>query len=77
MSMRVYELAKKLGLENKTLLSELKKMGVSVSSHSSALDDDPRSNGAVVRWRLCWCRAARSKWVMSTWLEHSAGGCGR
>ncbi|MBH0177496.1 MAG: translation initiation factor IF-2 [Nitrospira sp.] len=40
MSMRVYELAKKLGLENKTLLSELKKMGVSVSSHSSALDDD-------------------------------------
>mgnify|MGYP003385097964 FL=1 len=40
MSMRVYELAKKLGLENKTLLSELKKMGVSVASHSSALDDD-------------------------------------
>ncbi len=40
MSMRVYELAKKLGLENKTLLSELKKMGLSVASHSSALDDD-------------------------------------
>lgn len=40
MSMRVYELAKKLGLENKALLSELKKMGVSVSSHSSALDDE-------------------------------------
>lgn len=40
MSMRVYELAKKLGLENKILLSELKKMGVSVASHSSALDDD-------------------------------------
>jgi translation initiation factor IF-2 len=40
MSMRVYELAKRLGLENKTLLSELKKMGVSVASHSSALDDD-------------------------------------
>ncbi|NJN37296.1 MAG: hypothetical protein HC794_09955 [Nitrospiraceae bacterium] len=37
--MRVYELAKKLGLENKTLLSELKKMGVSVASHSSALDE--------------------------------------
>jgi translation initiation factor IF-2 len=40
MSMRVYELAKKLGLENKALLTELKKMGVSVSSHSSALDED-------------------------------------
>ena len=39
MSMRVYELAKKLGLENKALLSELKKMGVSAASHSSALDD--------------------------------------
>ncbi|MBH0193289.1 MAG: translation initiation factor IF-2 [Nitrospira sp.] len=40
MSMRVYELAKKLGIENKALLPELKKMGVSVASHSSALDDD-------------------------------------
>ncbi|MBM4128203.1 MAG: translation initiation factor IF-2 [Nitrospira sp.] len=38
--MRVYELAKKLGMENKALLPELKKMGVSVASHSSALDDD-------------------------------------
>jgi len=38
--MRVYELAKKLGIENKTLLPELKKMGIAVSSHSSALDDD-------------------------------------
>ena len=28
MSMRVYELAKKLGIENKALLPELKKMGV-------------------------------------------------
>ena len=40
MSMRVYELAKKIGIENKALLPELKKMGVSVASHSSALDDD-------------------------------------
>ena len=38
MSMRVYELAKKLGIENRDLLPELKKMGVSVASHSSALD---------------------------------------
>jgi len=40
MAMRVYELAKKLGIENRVLIPELKKMGVSVSSHSSALDDD-------------------------------------
>ncbi len=39
MAMRVYELAKKLGMENRVLIPELKKMGVSVTSHSSALDD--------------------------------------
>jgi len=38
--MRVYELAKKLGMENRALIPELKKMGVSVASHSSALDDE-------------------------------------
>jgi translation initiation factor IF-2 len=37
--MRVYELAKKIGMENRDLLPELKRMGVSVASHSSALDD--------------------------------------
>jgi translation initiation factor IF-2 len=40
MAMRVYELAKKLGMENRALIPELKKMGVPVSSHSSALEDD-------------------------------------
>ncbi|MDH5641228.1 MAG: translation initiation factor IF-2, partial [Nitrospira sp.] len=40
MGMRVYELAKQLGMENKALLPELKKMGIAVASHSSALDDD-------------------------------------
>jgi translation initiation factor IF-2 len=39
MPMRVYELAKKLGIENRDLIPELKKMGMSVASHSSALDD--------------------------------------
>ncbi|MCA1958922.1 MAG: translation initiation factor IF-2 [Nitrospira sp.] len=39
MGMRVYELAKKLGMENKTLLPELKKLGITVASHSSTLDD--------------------------------------
>ncbi len=38
--MRVYELAKQLGLENRDLIAELKTMGAAVKSHSSALDDD-------------------------------------
>ena len=38
--MRVYELAKKLGMENRDLIPELKRMGITVASHSSALDDD-------------------------------------
>jgi translation initiation factor IF-2 len=40
MAMRVYELAKKLGIENRVLIPELKKMGVPVTSHSSTLDDE-------------------------------------
>src|SRR5215216_48737 len=40
MPMRVYELARKLGMENRDLIPELKKMGVAVSSHSSALEEE-------------------------------------
>jgi translation initiation factor IF-2 len=38
--MRVYELAKKLGIENRDLIPELKRLGIAVASHSSALDDE-------------------------------------
>ena len=38
--MRVYALAKQLGMENRDLIPELKRMGITVSSHSSALEDD-------------------------------------
>ncbi len=38
--MRVYELAKQLGIENRELIPELKRLGVTVASHSSALDED-------------------------------------
>ena len=38
--MRVYALAKQLGMENRDLIPELKRMGITVTSHSSALDDD-------------------------------------
>lgn len=38
--MRVYELAKQLGMENRDLIPELKRLGIAVASHSSALDED-------------------------------------
>jgi len=38
--MRVYELAKKIGMENRDLIPELKRMGIPVASHSSALDEE-------------------------------------
>jgi translation initiation factor IF-2 len=38
--MRVYVLAKQLGMENRDLIPELKRMGITVASHSSVLDDD-------------------------------------
>jgi translation initiation factor IF-2 len=38
--MRVYELAKKLGMENRDLIPELKRMGIAVASHSSTLDEE-------------------------------------
>ena len=38
--MRVYELAKQLEMENRELIPALKRMGIAVTSHSSALDDD-------------------------------------
>lgn len=37
--MRVYELAKKLGMENRVLIPELVKLGIEVTSHSNTLDD--------------------------------------
>jgi translation initiation factor IF-2 len=38
--MRVYELAKQLGMENRDLIPELKRLGISVASHSSALEPE-------------------------------------
>ncbi|RMF87579.1 MAG: translation initiation factor IF-2, partial [Nitrospinota bacterium] len=39
-NVRVYELAKKLGIRSKTLISELEKQGVTVKSHMSTLDPE-------------------------------------
>ena len=38
--MRVYELAKKLGMESRLLIPELVRLGIDVTSHSNALDED-------------------------------------
>ena len=38
--MRVYELAKKLGMESRLLIAELVRLGIEVTSHSNALDDE-------------------------------------
>jgi len=38
--MRVYELAKQLGIESKVLIPELKRLGIAVTSHSNTLADD-------------------------------------
>lgn len=38
--MRVYELAKKLGMESRLLIPELARLGIEVTSHSNALDDE-------------------------------------
>ena len=37
--MRVYELARELGVDNKDLITRLEKMGIAVKSHSSTLED--------------------------------------
>lgn len=36
---RVYELARELGIDNKEVISRLEKLGIAVTSHSSALED--------------------------------------
>jgi len=38
--MRVYELAKKLGMDSRALIPELVRLGIEVTSHSNALGDD-------------------------------------
>ena len=48
--MRVYELAKQLGMENRDLIPELKRLGIPVASHSSALDEESV--------RMCWKKSS-------------------
>ncbi|MFQ6111480.1 MAG: translation initiation factor IF-2, partial [Nitrospinota bacterium] len=40
MKVRIYELAKKLGMENKALVAALKEQGLPVKTHSSTLDEE-------------------------------------
>jgi translation initiation factor IF-2 len=36
---RVYELAKELGIDNKDLITRLEKLGIAVNAHSSSLEE--------------------------------------
>ncbi len=38
--MRVHEIAKKLGMESRLLIPELVRLGIQVTSHSNAVEDD-------------------------------------
>lgn len=44
--MRVYEIAKKVGMESRLLIPELVRLGISVTSHSNAVEED------VAKWAI-------------------------
>jgi len=44
--MRVYEIAKKVGMESRLLIPELVRLGIAVSSHSNAVEED------VAKWAI-------------------------
>jgi translation initiation factor IF-2 len=44
--MRVYEIAKKVGMESRLLIPELVRLGIPVTSHSNAVEDD------VAKWAI-------------------------
>jgi translation initiation factor IF-2 len=79
--MRVYALAKQLGMENRDLIPELKRMGITVASHSSVLDDDvvrkvleklgPKLKGMGRAAEADAGRGERSRVGMSS--DHAAG----
>ena len=44
--MRVHEIAKKLGMESRVVIPELVRLGIQVTSHSNAVEDD------AARWAI-------------------------
>jgi translation initiation factor IF-2 len=44
--MRVHEIAKKLGMESRLVIPELVRLGIQVTSHSNAVEDD------AARWAM-------------------------
>jgi hypothetical protein len=48
---RVYELAKELGIESKTVMAKLNELGEFVRSASSTVDDADRTNSPI-SWSL-------------------------
>ena len=43
--MRVHEIAKKLGMESRLLIPELVRLGIQVTSHSNAVEEDAAKVG--------------------------------
>lgn len=67
---RVYELAKELGLENKDLISRLEKLGIAVKSHSSTLED---SDVELIRKEIAGeSREIEEKRIKSTVIRRRA-----
>lgn len=67
--MRVYELAKQLGMENQNLILELKRLGITVASHSSALDEATVQKALS---KLAPSRVVYDWWVMEVLKEWPA-----
>ncbi|MFS6827201.1 translation initiation factor IF-2 N-terminal domain-containing protein [Cyanobium sp. ATX-6F1] len=44
---RIYELSRDMGLENKDVLDAAEKLGVAAKSHSSSISDDEASHGSA------------------------------
>ncbi len=68
--MRVYEIAKKAGVESKDVLAELKRVGVTVASHSSTLESD------VAERVLARLKAGGARTGKDAGADHDAEGGG-
>ena len=63
--MRVYELAKKLGMESRTLIPALARLGIKVTSHSNTLDEETTQ-------RACEALQGEGKFVNPPELDKQA-----
>ena len=75
--MRVYEIAREVGLPNKELISKIRALGLEVNNHMSALDpeDVVRVKRSLEKERLANTETARlSSTVLRRRSKHAEGG---